>query len=316
MPDFHYDPVGVEPQSLDGHLQVTHSGHNARDRWFDKPFTLSVAPSAQVGVMGEHSPCDALVPSIVAEYATVKPLGDVSLNQPLPSAKEYFSVGIASENTEHWKRLNWVTDGHVETECAMAEERAKAVITNSDTGALWFGEYGADWIKSYGQSIFSRPSESFANQGRYPIAKLSPDAYIQMALQLAWYRTRGTFVATYETALTRSFDRGRTETIRTLTADSRAFVLEMCKPNVEATPSRDQERFSLLQRAIQTHTRLTRAAATGRGIDRHLLGLRLMLRDDEVDSVPFFKDPLFTESQQWKLSTSGLSEGHHFRGTG
>ena|ERR1700722_16671520 len=60
-----------------------------------------------------------------------------------------------------------------------------------------------------------------------PIAKLSPDAYIQMALQLAWYRSRGEFTATYETALTRMFARGRTETIRTLTVDSRAWVLSM-----------------------------------------------------------------------------------------
>jgi carnitine O-acetyltransferase len=58
-------------------------------------------------------------------------------------------------------------------------------------------------------------------------AGLSPDAYVQMALQLAWYKTRGNFTATYETALTRAFDKARTETIRTLTEDSRAWVLSM-----------------------------------------------------------------------------------------
>ena len=54
-----------------------------------------------------------------------------------------------------------------------------------------------------------------------------------MAMQLAWYRTRGEFTATYETALTRLFDRGRTETIRTLSADSRAWVLGMCDPHCD-----------------------------------------------------------------------------------
>ena len=58
-------------------------------------------------------------------------------------------------------------------------------------------------------------------------ALLSPDAYIQMALQLAWYKCRGEFTATYETALTRMFAKGRTETIRTFTSDSRAWVLSM-----------------------------------------------------------------------------------------
>jgi Choline/Carnitine o-acyltransferase len=58
-------------------------------------------------------------------------------------------------------------------------------------------------------------------------AGLPPDAYVQMALQLAWYKTRGSFTATYETALTRAFDKARTETIRTLSEDSRAWVLSM-----------------------------------------------------------------------------------------
>ena len=68
-------------------------------------------------------------------------------------------------------------------------------------------------------------------------ARLSPDAYIQMAMQLAWYRTRGSFTATYETSLTRLFKNGRTETIRTLTADSRAFVLAMVNPDSTVRPS-------------------------------------------------------------------------------
>lgn len=62
------------------------------------------------------------------------------------------------------------------------------------------------------------------------LARLSPDAYIQLAMQLAWYRTRGEFTATYETALTRLFKHGRTETIRSLSSDSRQFVLAMLNP--------------------------------------------------------------------------------------
>ena len=51
-------------------------------------------------------------------------------------------------------------------------------------------------------------------------------------MQLAWYRDQGNFTATYETTLTRLFQNGRTETIRTLTADSRAWVLAMEDPSV------------------------------------------------------------------------------------
>ena len=73
--------------------------------------------------------------------------------------------------------------------------------------------------------------------------------------------------------------------------------------------------YHLLTKAITTHAQLTREAATGRGIDRHLLGLHLLLKSSE-QTPALFVDPLFSKSQEWKLSTSGLSAGHWFKGTG
>ena len=241
---------------------------------------------------------------------------------------------------EGWERLEWVVDERVRRECVGAEERVKAVVEDSDDGLLWFTDYGTDWIKEQGAfasapNALSPPSWTRSSlyiaqlTSRSRVARLSPDAFIQMAMQLAWYRTRGSFTATYETSLTRLFKNGRTETIRTLTADSRAFVLAMVDPNSTVSPSasryryvrrsyrpQPQKRQSLLRRAVQTHTSLTRQAATGRGIDRHLLGLRCVLDASAGERHDLFDDPLFAESQTWRLSTSGLSEGHQFRGTG
>lgn len=76
------------------------------------------------------------------------------------------------------------------------------------------------------------------------------------------------------------------------------------------------ERFRLLQDAIASHSRRTREAMTGRGIDRHLLGLRLLLRPLHGESVKLFEDNLFEQSSRWQLSTSGLSAGLLFKGTG
>jgi carnitine O-acetyltransferase len=66
--------------------------------------------------------------------------------------------------------------------------------------------------------------------------------------------------------------------------------------------------------ALQAHVSLTRKAVTGKGVDRHLLGLALVMRDDETS--PLFDDSLYSKSQEWLLSTSGLSEGERFIGTG
>ena len=81
-------------------------------------------------------------------------------------------------------------------------------------------------------------------------------------------------------------------------------------------PQQSKRKFELLNRAVQTHTRLTREAATGKGIDRHLMGLRLMMKPEEGETADLFSDELFQRSQTWKLSTSGLSAGYQFRGTG
>jgi hypothetical protein len=107
--------------------------------------------------------------------------------------------------------------------------------------------------------------------------------------------------------------------------------------------------YLLLQSALKVHSSLTRSAMMGRGIDRHLLGLRCILSDEWAwlddtssdvgqdtssqdtitpgkatsqpvsasgTSVPLFEDAIFKKSQEWRLSTSGLSEGWWFRGTG
>lgn len=44
--------------------------------------------------------------------------------------------------------------------------------------------------------------------------RVSPDAYVQMAMQLAYYRDQKAFAATYEASMTRLFKHGRTETVR------------------------------------------------------------------------------------------------------
>lgn len=76
----------------------------------------------------------------------------------------------------------------------------------------------------------------------------------------------------------------------------------------------EKELYSLLHKAVQSHNTSTREASTGKGFDRHFLGLRQLLRNDEAPVL--FKDPLFSQSQTFKLSTSGLSAGDRFFGTG
>ncbi|KAF6018438.1 CPT1A [Bugula neritina] len=57
--------------------------------------------------------------------------------------------------------------------------------------------------------------------------KISPDAFIQISLQLAYFRDAGKFCLTYEASMTRLFREGRTETVRSCTVEASNFVRAM-----------------------------------------------------------------------------------------
>ena len=67
-----------------------------------------------------------------------------------------------------------------------------------------------------------------------------------MAIQLAFYRLHRKFVLTYESATTRLYFKGRTETIRPVSEHSVSFVRAFDDPAV----SRDEVK-KLLQAAIR-----------------------------------------------------------------
>ncbi|XP_042236015.1 carnitine O-acetyltransferase-like isoform X2 [Homarus americanus] len=78
--------------------------------------------------------------------------------------------------------------------------------------------------------------------------KLSPDSFIQMAIQLAFYRIHGEPGAHYESASTRKFFLGRTETIRSCSIESVAFAKAMLDEDCPIT-----EKTRTLRAAIEAH---------------------------------------------------------------
>jgi hypothetical protein len=144
----HTLPVIDSSTEIDSHLHNLRSSVNARNRWFDKAYTLIVETNTRAGAMGEHSPCDALVPSIVADYAVVQSIVPEAFSQPEP-APFFVDRDLGAGG---WERLDWVTDARIEAECIAAESRAKSLIADSDDSVLWFSDYGVEWMTSIGTS--------------------------------------------------------------------------------------------------------------------------------------------------------------------
>ena len=61
-------------------------------------------------------------------------------------------------------------------------------------------------------------------KGFIKTCKVSPDAFVQLALQLAYFKDADKFALTYEASMTRLYLLGRTETVRSLTNETADFV--------------------------------------------------------------------------------------------
>jgi carnitine O-acetyltransferase len=81
----------------------------------------------------------------------------------------------------------------------------------------------------------------------------------------------------------------------------------MClrKPHVDLYPQQ-QERFKLFQQAATRHVQYASWAAAAQGVDRHLFGLKKLLKEGE--QLPsLYTDKAFGATNHWELSTSQLS---------
>lgn len=92
--------------------------------------------------MGEHSPCDALIPSIIVDYSIAEHMDTAQFG-------EHNNLELGS--TKGWDKLEWVVDAKLEAEIERAKEDAKKMIADSEPSQLWFGEYGAEWMKTVGK---------------------------------------------------------------------------------------------------------------------------------------------------------------------
>jgi hypothetical protein len=101
------------------------------------------------------------------------------------------------------KKLEWKLTPELIAGVRYAETRLSDLICQNDSQALEFTGYGSGFMKRHG---------------------FSPDAFVQMAFQAAYYGLYGRVDSTYEPAMTKQFLHGRTEAIRTVQPESVAFV--------------------------------------------------------------------------------------------
>ncbi|XP_049646731.1 choline O-acetyltransferase [Suncus etruscus] len=266
-------PGGMELSQTNRALQLLHGGgcsKNGANRWYDKSLQFVVGRDGTCGVICEHSPFDGIVLVQCTEHL---------LKHMTKSSKKLVRADSVSELPAP-RRLRWKCSPEIQGLLASSAEKLQCIVKNLDFIVYKFDSYGKTFIKKQ---------------------KCSPDAFIQVALQLTFYRLHRRLVPTYESASIRRFQEGRVDNIRSATPEALSFVKAVTDHKASVP---DAEKLLLLRNAIRAQTEYTVMAITGMAIDNHLLGLRELAREVCKEPPEMFTDETYLMSNQFILSTS------------
>ncbi|XP_028664480.1 carnitine O-acetyltransferase isoform X1 [Erpetoichthys calabaricus] len=248
--------------------QMLHGGGsrwNSGNRWFDKTLQFIIGEDGSCGVIYEHAPAEgppivALVDHVVEFMRSAETVRSPMIPLPMP------------------KKLRFNITPEIKKDIEKAKQNLNIMVHDLDVKVTVFSHFGKNFPKSQ---------------------RMSPDAFIQVALQLAYYRNYNRCCSTYESASLRMYRLGRTDTIRSASIDSQHFVQAMDDPSKS-----NQQKVDLLQKAIVAHRAYTNMAINGQAIDRHLLGLKMQAIEDLTSIPEIFMDTSFAVAMHFNLSTS------------
>ncbi|XP_046737810.1 choline O-acetyltransferase isoform X1 [Diprion similis] len=269
------------------------SRHLGANRWYDKTLQFFLGKDGAWGVNYEHSAAEApavfgIIENIESQIAAMPPSDENTIPSHLPAPE----------------KLEWRLSEQSLNDIRDAMTSFDAMVEDLDLCVFHFTEYNKDFIKS---------------------CKVSPDVYIQLVLQLTYFRLHGSSVATYESAGLRRFALGRVDCIRSASVEALAWAKAMCQGDpgdqpplsamqqeegakrVQFTIYSDQKIRQLFELAVKRQTKEMNDNVSGQGIDNHLLGLRESAKE-AGDPIPeLFTDEAYRRINRFALSTSQIT---------
>lgn len=251
---------------------------NPMNRWFDKNYTLIVNKNGYSGLNFEHSWGDG-----VAVLRFFNEIYNDSTKSPQinPSTKPLFDKGDISSVV---KRLEFKLDDGVKSSINQAMDKYTKTTASVKIKNFQIDTWGRSFVKKF---------------------SLSPDSVMQSAFQIAYYKRYGKFAATYESASTSAFKKGRTETVRPATMATKHLAEYM---NKKSDSLEMNQVASLLKDCTKHHNQLVKEGAMGQGFDRHLFALKYHAETrNKQDTPDFYKSHAYKFINHNHLSTSTLA---------
>ncbi|WP_234347231.1 choline/carnitine O-acyltransferase [Streptomyces specialis] len=242
------------------------------NRWFDKAVSLIVFEDGRAGINIEHCGLDG---------TTILSFVDALLGTP--AEEQSAASGAASQGLPAVEPIEFVLDDALRADIKAAADAFAAYGAATATATVSFEDFG---------------------QARAKQLKISPDAFVQMAYQLAHKRAKGITGATYESIATRHWRRGRTEAMRVVTPEVLDFVAAMDDPAADTATRRARFRA-----AAEKHVARAKECQAGQAPEQHLWELQLIQKRQGAElgvtePLALYDSPGWTVMRDDYLSTS------------
>ena len=206
---------------------------DGKNRFFDKSLQFIVFKNGKTGVNFEHTGMDGTV--MVRMNSYIYDNIDKQILHTKPRAV------ITPE------QLTFDLDSELTATLEKASKGFSLAVKNTQTRVLNFSQFGKNQIKKF---------------------NISPDAFVQIAMQLAEYKLYGKCYSAYEAIMTRAFLQGRIDVLYAVSEESMDFIKSITDVHSDSQTKRD-----LLRKAAKKQTERVNECRAGYGIHTHLLGL-------------------------------------------
>ncbi|MFG2194214.1 choline/carnitine O-acyltransferase [Streptomyces sp. NPDC048639] len=212
---------------------------DSANRWFDKALSFIVFEDGTAGINVEHCGLDG---------TTILSFVDALLGTP--AEEQSRKSGARPQGLPPIEPIDFVTSAELKGKVIAAADAFAEYAAATATTTVSFEDFGTARAKQL---------------------RISPDAFVQMAYQLAHQRAKGHLGATYEAIATRQYRNGRTEAMRVVTPEVQRFVAAMEDPRADTGT-----RLGALRAAADRHVRRAKECQTGQAPEQHLWELQLI----------------------------------------
>ncbi len=214
---------------------------DSANRWFDKALTFVVFADGSAGLNGEHCNLDGTTMVAMINHAV-----GVSAQQ------HERNVGARSQGAPTVASVEFVLDDALHADVKQAAATFAAYAAACATATVSIDGFTSTRAKEL---------------------RCSPDAFCQLAFQLAHRRAKGYVGATYESIATRAYQHGRTEAMRVVTPEVVAFTDAMQDPTADQAT-----RGAAFRAAAAKHVARAKECQLGQAPEQHLWELQLIAR--------------------------------------